>query len=45
MRPAPRLRTAVSLGDTSPPTLLNLAIAEDRAGDLPRARGLMETVA
>ena len=39
------LRAAVSLGDTSPPTLLNLAIAEDRAGDPPRARGLMETVA
>jgi protein O-GlcNAc transferase len=39
------LRTAVSLGDTSPPTLLNLAVAEDRAGDLPRARGLMEIVA
>lgn len=39
------LRAAVSLGDTSPPTLLNLAIAEDRSGDLPRARGLMGTVA
>jgi predicted O-linked N-acetylglucosamine transferase (SPINDLY family) len=39
------LRAAVSLGDTSPPTLLNLAIAEDRAGDPARARGLMETVA
>jgi predicted O-linked N-acetylglucosamine transferase (SPINDLY family) len=39
------LRTAVSLGDTSPPTLLNLAIAEDRAGDPVRARTLMETVA
>ena len=39
------LRTAVSLGDTSPPTLLNLAIAEDRLGNLARARGLMETVA
>jgi predicted O-linked N-acetylglucosamine transferase (SPINDLY family) len=39
------LRTAVSLGDTSPPTLLNLAIAEDRLGELPRARGLMEIVA
>jgi predicted O-linked N-acetylglucosamine transferase (SPINDLY family) len=39
------LRAAVSLGDTSPPTLLNLAIAEDRAGDPWRARGLMETVA
>lgn len=39
------LRAAVSLGDTSPPTLLNLAIAEDRAGDWPRARVLMEIVA
>ena len=28
------LRAAVALGDTSPPTLLNLAIAEDRAGDI-----------
>ena len=39
------LRAAVALGDTSPPTLLNLAIAEDRAGDIARARGLMQTVA
>ncbi|HVC59551.1 MAG TPA: tetratricopeptide repeat protein [Acetobacteraceae bacterium] len=39
------LRAAVSLGDTSPPTLLNLAIAEDRAGNPARARRLMETVA
>ncbi len=39
------LHAAVALGDTSPPTLLNLAIAEDRAGDLQRARGLMEIVA
>ena len=39
------LRAAVSLGDTSPPTLLNLAIAEDRLGNVARARGLMETVA
>jgi predicted O-linked N-acetylglucosamine transferase (SPINDLY family) len=45
--PAARLalRTAVALGDTSPPTLLNLAIAEDRAGDIVRARALMHTVA
>ena len=39
------LRVAVSLGDTSPPTLLNLAVAEDRMGNVARARGLMETVA
>jgi len=39
------LRAAVALGDTSPPTLLNLAIAEDRGGNLMRARALMETVA
>ena len=38
-------RAAVALGDTSPATLLNLAIAEDRAGDIARARGLMQTVA
>jgi len=41
----PAFRTAVALGDTSPTTLLNLAIAEDRAGDIARARGLMLTVA
>ena len=41
----PALRAAVALGDTSPATLLNLAIAEDRAGDVARARGLMLTVA
>jgi protein O-GlcNAc transferase len=35
------LRIAVTLGDSSPSTLLNLAIAEDRAGDLTRARQLM----
>lgn len=38
-------RAAVSLGDTSPATLLNLAIAEDRAGAIERARNLMATVA
>ena len=38
-------RAAVSFGDTSPATLLNLAIAEDRAGDPARARHLMEIVA
>ena len=36
---------AVALGDTSPGTLLNLAIAEDRTGDTVRARGLMQAVA
>ena len=35
------LRAAVALGDTSPATLLNLAIAEDHAGDQARARVLM----
>jgi protein O-GlcNAc transferase len=39
------LRLAVSLGDTAPTTLLNLAIAEDRAGDRERARRLMHLVA
>lgn len=39
------LRLAVSLGDTSPPTVLNLALAEDRTGDHARARALMRTVA
>src|SRR5947209_7964877 len=32
------LRQALSLGDTAPSTLLNLAIAEDHAGDRDRAR-------
>ena len=36
------LRNAVTLGDRSPPTLLNLAIAEDRAGDALRATGLIQ---
>jgi predicted O-linked N-acetylglucosamine transferase (SPINDLY family) len=39
------LRGAVSGGDTRPPTLLNLALAEDRSGDPARARSLMESVA
>lgn len=39
------LRLAVSLGDTAPATLLNLAIAEDRAGDRDRGRRLMRQVA
>ena len=33
------LRNAATLGDSSPPTLLNLAIAEDRAGDAVRPPG------
>jgi protein O-GlcNAc transferase len=39
------LRTAISLGDTNPSTALNLALAEDRAGDRVRARALMRRVA
>ena len=39
------LRLALSLGDTTPATLLNLAIAEDRAGDRERGRRLMRQVA
>ena len=39
------LRLALSLGDTAPATLLNLAIAEDRAGDRARSRRLMQQVA
>jgi predicted O-linked N-acetylglucosamine transferase (SPINDLY family) len=39
------LRLALSLGDTEPATLLNLAIAEDRAGDRDRARRLMRQMA
>ena len=39
------LRLALSLGDTAPATLLNLSIAEDRAGDRDRARRLMRQVA
>jgi len=35
------LRTAMALGDMSPTTQLNVAIAEDRAGDRARARDLM----
>ena len=36
------LRAAVALGDTSPATLLNLAVAEDHGGDRARARSLMQ---
>ncbi len=39
------LRMALALGDTAPATLLNLAIAEDRAGDRQRGRRLMRQVA
>src|ERR1700678_2020636 len=39
------LRLALSLGNTAPATVLNLAIAEDRAGDRDRARYLMRQVA
>jgi predicted O-linked N-acetylglucosamine transferase (SPINDLY family) len=35
------LRAAIALGDTSPPTLLNLALAEDQAGDPARAGALI----
>ena len=35
------LRGAVAFGDTSPATLLNLALAEDRAGDAETARSTM----
>jgi protein O-GlcNAc transferase len=39
------LRRAVSLGDTTPATLLNLALSEDHAGDPTRARQLIRAVA
>jgi protein O-GlcNAc transferase len=35
----------LACGDTQPATLLNLAIAEDRAGDRDDARSLMRSVA
>ena len=35
------LRGAVAFGDTRPATLLNLALAEDRAGDPAQARAMM----
>ena len=38
------LRMAVALGDTMPETLLNLALAEDKAGDPARALNLMEAL-
>ncbi len=39
------LRLALALGDTRPATMLNLAIAEDRAGCRDQARRLMQAVA
>nr|WP_294517427.1 tetratricopeptide repeat protein [uncultured Rhodopila sp.] len=39
------LRLALSLGDAQPATMLNLAIAEDRAGARDHARRLMRAVA
>ena len=39
------LRRAIELGDNSPATLLNLAIAEGRAADPKRARALIRSVA
>ena len=41
----PPLRAALSEGDASPATMLNLAIAEDHVGDRARARRLMQSVA
>ena len=38
----PKLRAAVSLGDNRPATLLNLALAEQQAGDATRASRLMQ---
>ena len=38
------LRTAVALGDNSPPTLLNLALAEQKAGDRRARWQLMEAL-
>src|SRR5665213_4080517 len=47
-RPAealPALRAAVAAGDATPETLLNLAVAEDRAGDREHARRQMRHLA
>jgi len=41
----PVLREAVALGDATPVTLLNLALAEDHAGDHDRARQRIQRVA
>src|SRR3978361_2366206 len=39
------LRLALSMDDAAPAAMLNLAIAEDRAGDQERGRRLMQQVA
>ena len=39
------LRAAIALGEATPTALLNLAIAEDRAGDQARGRALMQELA
>src|SRR3982751_3476137 len=39
------LRLALAHGDAQPATMLNLAIAEDRAGDRAYARTLMRSMA
>lgn len=39
------LRRALDAGDTSPVTLLNLALAEDQSGDRGRARRQMQAIA
>jgi protein O-GlcNAc transferase len=47
-RPAdalPALLAVVAIGDATPVTLLNLALAEDRAGDRDRARQRMQDLA
>ena len=47
-RPAealPMLQEAVAAGDIAPATLLNLALAEDRAGDRGQARRRMQEIA
>jgi predicted O-linked N-acetylglucosamine transferase (SPINDLY family) len=41
----PVLRAAAAIGDATPVTLLNLALAEDRAGDPARARRRMQDLA
>src|ERR1700758_2941755 len=40
----PALRAAVALGDCSPSTLLNLALAEQKAGDKACALEMMESL-
>jgi predicted O-linked N-acetylglucosamine transferase (SPINDLY family) len=41
----PVLRAAAAIGDATPVTLLNLALAEDRTGDRDRARRRMQDLA